>query len=42
MAKDKFATKLAIRIRDFPTQDKEEILSELENEIDKLLQNDEK
>lgn len=42
MAKDKFATKLAIRLQDFPTQEKEDILSKLENEIDKFLQDDEK
>lgn len=42
MAEDKFATKLAIRLQDFPTQEKEDILSKLENEIDKFLQDDEK
>nr|DAR85322.1 MAG TPA: Protein of unknown function (DUF1700) [Caudoviricetes sp.] len=42
MAKDKFATRLAIQLQDFPTQDKEDILSKLEKEIDKFLQDDEK
>lgn len=42
MAEDKFATRLAIQLQDFPTQDKEDILSKLEKEIDKFLQDDEK
>ncbi len=38
MPKDKFATELAILLKDFSERDKEEILDRIENEIDKLLQ----